>query len=129
MSDNFTRRSMLGVTGAGLALSGCRRWPFGFGGGDGNIHSKGWSEDHGLPATFDPDDVNGDANKFRGLFNPAYLALVHVKLASEWKMNFTFASYEIGQGVKEEGRLKTAVEILTAKVGGVPFDTLNKDPA
>jgi len=106
MSGNITRRNLLGVTGAGLALSACnglrssRRHDFGF-------TPYGTSPDFGDSPTAPPPAGRK--------FEPRHIALVHVEPLKDWEMLVNYTSLDLSSGNTDETRLQRAADIFTAK--------------
>ena len=106
MSDTITRRNLLGVTGAGLALSACNAWgPSGQHGA--GVVPFGTSPDHGDSPTASP-----PTNR---KFAPNHIALVHVEPLPDWAMLVNYTSLDLPSGNTDETRLKRAAAIFTTK--------------
>jgi hypothetical protein len=106
MSENITRRNLLGVTGAGLALSACDGWwpsgqhgavvtPFGT--------SPDWGDSPTAPAPADRK------------FEPNHIALVHVELLKDWEMLVNYTSLDLPSGSTDQTRLNRAAVVFTTK--------------
>jgi len=106
MSDYITRRNLLGVTGAGLALSACNGW-WPSGQHDAGVSTLGISPNFGDSPTAPP-----PANR---KFEPNHIALVHVEPLEDWAMSVNYTSLDLRPGSTDETRLNRAAAVFTAK--------------
>lgn len=127
MTDGLSRRDLVMLAGAGLAVSSCDR-----GGGanssdsgDNNIAESNGIEsvyfapcdDHGLPANTRPGGV------FALDFRAPYVCVIHINFSKPWKIWINYASFPMEGKFGDDDRLEKVKKVLTER-----FDTLSPNP-